>query len=243
MNKTSMPHVDFTWNPFTGCSFGCPYCYARKIYERFGRSFAPEIHPERLDQPKRHKTPALIFCGSTGDPADVPYGFLESVRGVMYRTPQHQYLILTKRPDLLPDMLVREMPSNLWLGISATNQDEYERRVSDLLAIVDPPQRIVVSLEPLLAPVDLGEYIQYLSWVIVGAVSPGKPLGESHPEWLQQVIDQCGQYFVPVFYKHSGDKLPAFGSWYQRGELIPRYYNANPMRDALLQAQEIAGVR
>ena len=36
MNKTTIPWADFTWNPITGCTKGCDYCYARKVTARFG---------------------------------------------------------------------------------------------------------------------------------------------------------------------------------------------------------------
>ncbi|MGH0054179.1 MAG: DUF5131 family protein, partial [Sphaerochaetaceae bacterium] len=36
MQKTKIEWCDSTWNPITGCRFGCSYCYAKKIAERFG---------------------------------------------------------------------------------------------------------------------------------------------------------------------------------------------------------------
>lgn len=36
MNKTVIDWCDVTWNPVTGCSRGCPYCYAKGIAKRFG---------------------------------------------------------------------------------------------------------------------------------------------------------------------------------------------------------------
>jgi len=35
MNKTKIDWCDRTWNPVTGCKFGCPYCYAKKHAQRF----------------------------------------------------------------------------------------------------------------------------------------------------------------------------------------------------------------
>ena len=35
MNKTKIEWCDMTWNPVTGCLYGCEYCYARKIARRF----------------------------------------------------------------------------------------------------------------------------------------------------------------------------------------------------------------
>lgn len=38
MNKTKIDWCDYTWNPVTGCLHNCPYCYARKIANRFGKN-------------------------------------------------------------------------------------------------------------------------------------------------------------------------------------------------------------
>ena len=35
MNKTKIEWCDSTWNPVTGCQYGCEYCYARKQAKRF----------------------------------------------------------------------------------------------------------------------------------------------------------------------------------------------------------------
>lgn len=40
--KTKIDWADATWNPVTGCLYGCEYCYARRIAERFGG--ASETH-------------------------------------------------------------------------------------------------------------------------------------------------------------------------------------------------------
>ena len=35
MLKTKIEWCDSTWNPITGCRHKCPYCYARRMAERF----------------------------------------------------------------------------------------------------------------------------------------------------------------------------------------------------------------
>lgn len=35
MNKSKIDWCDFTWNPVTGCTRGCEYCYAAKQARRF----------------------------------------------------------------------------------------------------------------------------------------------------------------------------------------------------------------
>ncbi len=89
MNKTKIEYCDSTWNPVTGCTFGCPYCYAEKIAKRFGGyqldHELDEFHSPRhepldgegdrdgfvvLDAPLRHWSGAH---GVTGAP--YPYDF------------------------------------------------------------------------------------------------------------------------------------------------------------------------
>ncbi len=36
MDRTRIDWCDATWNPVTGCQYGCPYCYAEKIAKRYG---------------------------------------------------------------------------------------------------------------------------------------------------------------------------------------------------------------
>ena len=37
MNKTKIPWCDYTANPVKGlCPMACSYCYARRLYKRFG---------------------------------------------------------------------------------------------------------------------------------------------------------------------------------------------------------------
>ena len=35
MEKSKIEWTDYTWNPVTGCKYGCQYCYAEKISKRF----------------------------------------------------------------------------------------------------------------------------------------------------------------------------------------------------------------
>ena len=41
MLKTKIEWCDSTWNPITGCRHKCPYCYARRMAERFS-GYDPE---------------------------------------------------------------------------------------------------------------------------------------------------------------------------------------------------------
>jgi protein gp37 len=232
-----MSHVDYTWNPFTGCTFGCSFCYARALYKRFGKFFKPRTYPERLDQPRAKKKPSVIFCGSTGDIAAVRPDFIIKIFDVMTSTPQHQYLILTKRPE---EALARisaaywlgkrihdeepYIPKNLWFGISATNQEELKSRwkeATDDRWVHDKFAGRVVSLEPLLEPVD---FVPKADWIICGSKSPGKPIHETNPRWLLSYASLCESLKIPFLYKQGASHIPQVGK---------TTYNSNPMREKL----------
>lgn len=61
MNKSKIEWCDDTWNPVTGCLHDCPYCYARRIANRFGKGSAPtgnqnihELYEKHYDKPEEH---------------------------------------------------------------------------------------------------------------------------------------------------------------------------------------------
>ena len=129
LNPTKIPWCDVTWNPFTGCTKGCEYCYARAVARRFGDNtysagedvagvswveaqksldgevfpfgFHPTIYPHRVDEPLKRKKPTRIFLGSMGDLFDPAFSdeFRDRVFAAVTATPQHTYILLTKQPQ------------------------------------------------------------------------------------------------------------------------------------------------
>lgn len=62
--KTKIDWAEATWNPVTGCLHGCPYCYARRIANRFS-SKQDTAAPGALfeyDEPQGNPYPR-ISCG------------------------------------------------------------------------------------------------------------------------------------------------------------------------------------
>src|ERR1017187_3602413 len=116
------------WNPSTGwdrISPGCDHCYALTMAKRLkgmgqakyqtdgdprtsGPGFGLAIHPDALDVPLRRRAPQTYFVNSMSDlfHARVPVPFIAEVWGVMARTPQHTYQILTKRAGRMSSILL-----------------------------------------------------------------------------------------------------------------------------------------
>jgi protein gp37 len=57
LNKSKIEWCDYTWNPVTGCLHGCDYCYARRIAERFGLDFAPNLGDPGMGGAAKYDSP------------------------------------------------------------------------------------------------------------------------------------------------------------------------------------------
>lgn len=181
-------------------------------------------------------------------------GYLDTTR---YR--EHTFLALTKRPQRMKKWLdgwgdddtrrcwiesfgavydwmsgPKYWPAvlpNVWLGVTAENQETADERIPILLKI--PAAVRFVSVEPMLGPIDLmsvrfdrhtrmnvlegcgtslkshcqampNVFCKKLDWVICGGESgPGaRPM---HPDWARSLRDQCRDAVIPFFFKQWGE--------------------------------------
>lgn len=162
----------------------------------------------------------------------------------------HIFLVLTKRPERMlgvikaieQGIMEQRKPikldngftrhqmtfhfplQNIWLGVTAENQEQADKRIPILLQI--PAAVRFVSVESMLGPVDLTkEYLSYtcgdypfphlasehrtrlidlLDWVICGGET-GPGAREMKSSWAVALKDQCVAAGVPFFFKKFGD--------------------------------------
>jgi protein gp37 len=212
---TGIEWTDKTWNPTTGCdkvSTGCLHCYAEALTHRFHTNFpngfALTLHPERLKEPLRWRTPSRVFVNSMSDlfHEDVPLDFIKQVFSVISSTPWHVYQILTKRHERLNELASKlDFPNNIWLGVSVENQNCIDRL--DSLRSVPVSVRFV-SCEPLLGELKLN--LDGIDWVIVGGES-GQKHRQMKLEWAENIRDQCQNAGVAFFFKQVGGRTPKAG--------------------------------
>ncbi|MFA4972660.1 MAG: DUF5131 family protein [bacterium] len=192
---------DYTWNPVTGCRRGCDYCYARKTYERFGMSFEPTLHEERLGEPAKVATPSKIFVCSVADLFGpwVPDEWIGAVLRAADDAPWHTYQYLTKYPLALEDMVWMDRD---WVGATAIDNETAGRALA-ALANTQAKTRFL-SAEPLMGPIDL--MMRHdpgsLEWLIIGAMT-GPGATPPKREWVQGLIDQARTAGVPVWLKEN----------------------------------------
>ncbi len=199
---------------------GCDHCYAGRMQAiRFGGAdYAREsrvaqahlralveagsIYLDRavLAQPLHWRRPRRIFVCSMTDLFGewVPSDWQHRVFDVMAQAPQHTFLVLTKRPNVMRRFLtedrlawpLRPLP-NVWLGVTVES-DAYAWRAKVLAEV--PAAVRFVSAEPLLGPLpslkfdyseeiygraeakgSAGALLGRIAWVICGGESGGPP--------------------------------------------------------------------
>lgn len=208
MNRTKIEWTDYTWNPVTGCTRGCSYCYARRMANRLkgrygynlGEPFRPTFHKNRLEEPSKLRKPSKIFTCSMGELFDPKsnQGWTKDVFKVMEKNSQHIFQVLTKQADLAVNAIDEfGYIDNLWLGCS---QDGVTTSLGDIdvLSNCDPVVNFV-SFEPLLGPIKTWPF-DNLDWIIVGAQT-GIGAEKPKPEWVQTILDAA--YDIPVFLKNN----------------------------------------
>ncbi len=218
--------TEATWNPSTGCSkvsSGCANCYAERLAKRlhamgqpkYRNGFAYTEHPDAVNLPKAWKKPRRIFVNSMSDlfHENATRDFVLRCFEVMLQANQHTYQILTKRPHLMADFSKRfedifgyVIPGNIWMGTSIEDANSLFRM--DRLREVRCKTRFV-SFEPLLGPVRPAN-LDGIHWAIIGGES-GAGYRPVKKEWVRDIIRQCRDQKVPVFFKQWGGPRPKSG--------------------------------
>ena len=202
MNRTKIETCEFTWNPITGCRRGCPYCYARRITERFRHlfpnGFEPTLHERRLHEPSQRKTPGLIFVGSMGD-TWAPYVNLtwqDLVMEEIVRCDWHTFQVLTQCYEELPGWT---FPKHVWAGFTITGQDRLAAALSSLARVRAGVRW--VSFEPLLGPIQLPQELPF-EWAVVGRMTGSRAI-ETPREWVGDLVATLVERGIPLFVKNS----------------------------------------
>jgi protein gp37 len=159
-------------------------------------------------------------------------------RAEIAELPGRRGAVISRVVDILEASRVTDLPRhlspfpwplrNVWLGVSAENQQTADARIPILL---DTPAAVRwLSAEPLIGEINLnrvpgGSFRQSttvfgamtnqgwhqtgLNWVVAGGESqPGSR--PAHPDWFRKIRDQCAAAGVPFLFKQWGDWRPPF---------------------------------
>jgi protein gp37 len=207
-----------------------------------------------INKPFQCKTPRMIFVCSMGDifHKTVTTECFRRVLDVILKCRQHIFVILTKRPENILPLMQRvgwglPFPPNIWLGVTAENQEQANQRIPLLLQI--PAAKRFVSIEPMLGPIELTEIrpdicktitqnvlwgiainenrslrdgLPVLDWVICGGES-GSKARPMHPDWVRSVRDQCRNAGTPFFFKQWGEWISEYPQGKNLGNMSQTY--------------------
>lgn len=227
--------TNHTFNPWIGCtkvSPACDHCYAEEWDKRYegGQHWGAKA-PRRRTSEANWKKPLMwnkkaaaagvrerVFCASLADVFDnkVPPEWRDDLFELIKATPNLDWLLLTKRPQNIYRMLPNDWGCNgyhnVWLGMTAENQEEHDKRADAFYSI--PAVVHFLSCEPLLGPIELSDISNWkntipwlgkpladrLDWVIIGGES-GSMYRPANPDWFRMIRDQCLAAGVPLLFK------------------------------------------
>jgi len=223
---------NYSWNVAPGCtkvSDECAHCWALTMAKRLQGMKKPgyeglvdakgnwtgkvNLMNWRLEDPLKLKTPHVIAVNLMGDlfHPQIPDAFIGQVFGIMGKANQHTYMVLTKRPDRMLEVITRinrvfgALP-NIWLGTTAGTQRSANERWSSMALIAQWGWNTWVSSEPRL------EAIHWRGWAFLKMLVTG---GESGPyarpmvpAWPRADRKWCEDHGVDFWFKQWGEWGP-----------------------------------
>lgn len=194
--RNSIGWADFTWNPVTGCRRGCPYCYAKRLHDRFD-PFVPfsniEFHEGRLLDKVPRVKPSRIFVGSMSDIEYWSNEWTERIIDYCRQNKKHTFMFLSKNAWSYQGF---NWPVNTMQGLTITKMTLNEG--IDVVNMFDYP-RPFLSIEPLLGNI-YGNIRDEFGLVIVGAMTGPKPVIPKK-EWIQSIKDHVPA--VKIYWKKN----------------------------------------
>ena len=220
-SKSKIEWTDYTINPWSGCrkvSKGCKFCYMHRIMDNDNPNDVRQNFGYKWKLKQVPSGSKVFYCSISDFFIEEADPWRSEVWDLIRERQDLIFQLLTKRVDriarFLPDVWGTGYP-NVWLGVSIEDQEAAERMVT-LASLKNEysTNKIWLSLEPLLGPINLFEYeeaFEKIDWVVIGGES-GNDYGkhryrECRLDWMYNLLLQCDLMEVPVFVKQLGTYL------------------------------------
>lgn len=181
--KGFMARYDFTINPYSGCSFGCAYCYAA--------SFAPDTHSaeswgswvvvkenalDLLKRSRRDLRDKSVYVSSVTDPYQPIEKRLELTRDILKELVRHQprLVIQTRSPLVTRDIDLLKQFRVAQVNMTVTTDSEEVRRAFEpgcpgnhqrldaIAEVTNAGIQTCITMTPLLPVVDAEQFASAL---------------------------------------------------------------------------------
>lgn len=242
--NSAIEWTDHTFNPWMGCtkvSRGCKHCYAETLMDkRYGKAKWGQTGDRILTSDANWRKPLAwnrqaqkegrrfrVFCASLADVFEHKPNQLDDMdmwRGRLFNlinsTPHLDWLILTKRPELVNDTIERVTgfsesdmwfytARNVWIGTSIESQEMANERIPEILNV--PAAVRFLSVEPLVSALDL-------AWLYLPPIGDGSRyhmvdrLHDTHGGSLAR-LDVTGISWVIVGGESGDGAAPMHPNW------------------------------
>ena len=226
ITPSKLPGSDYVVNPYSGCAFGCVYCYAeftRKFTNHMDDEWGkyvdikintPELFEKELEKIskkiikqnefKTGKKP-VIFFGSVTDPyqgVEAKYGLTKECLEIVAKSEIKNGIeisLLTKSPLVTRDIEIFKKISNLEIGMTISSIDD---NISKLFECFAPPSSLRIQALKKLNDAGLNTY------AFVGPLLPHFVANEDSLKKLFKAIGESGTKRVWVEHINlSGSKM------------------------------------
>lgn len=215
--------TNHTMNFWWGChkvSTECKYCYIDGLMRRAGRTpFDGPIRTKDWTKPYRWnrkaeaavERPRVFTCSMSDFFHEGADGWRTEAWDVIRSCPNLDWLILTKRPELVAERLPSDWGDgypNVWLGVTCGAKSSLSR--VELLQGI-PARLRFISAEPLLEAIDFTPYLDgSIHWIITGCENAARQKRRlMNLDWVRDIDRQCQRAGIAHFFKqrYSSTKL------------------------------------
>ena len=192
--RTQVPSADYVINPYTGCQFGCMYCFATfmgrfvgETNDNWGNYVYVKTNAVTLMHKDIHrlmkKTPhPRVVISIVTDPYQGVEKKYRLTRGILQTFAEHEYEgrvgILTKSPMVLDDLETLKRIKNVEVGLSITTSDD---KLSRFLEVQAPSAKARIRTLKKLNEAGLNTYV---------FVGPFLPHLKLRPELLEKLFSE-----------------------------------------------------
>ena len=171
LSKSRLYSIDYSINPYKGCTHNCVYCFARAMYERYGgdqqwgtfvdvKTNAPSVLAKQI----RRKTEGTVLVSSITDPyqkIEKKYELTRKLLLILSKRPLKVF-ILTKSGLVTRDIDIFEENPDWEVGITLTTLEDsvreliepsagsVEERIEALRTLIDAGIRTYAFIGPII---------------------------------------------------------------------------------------------